>query len=148
MVGASARPMTQACIFCDILSHRLGSSNWVAESERAFALLDIHPLRRGHTLVVPKFHAAEFALLPPEYMAGAIDLAREVVGKLRRVLGTTGENILAASGRGSEQAVPHFHIHVVPRHENDGLGWNDWWEAKVVPVSEGEQVELARRLRA
>jgi len=141
------RSVLASCIFCEILRNRQGASQWIAESDRAFALLDIHPLRRGHTLVIPKFHAAEFAGLPSEYMAAIIDLARDVAARLRRVLGTTGENILAASGPGSEQAVPHFHLHVVPRHENDDLRWNDWWESKVVSVPDGEQVALARDLR-
>lgn len=132
-------------MFCGILADPRGRTNWIAESDRAFALLDIHPLRRGHALVIPKFHAAEFGTLPPEYLAGAFDLAREVATRLRRVLRTTGENLVAASGPGSEQGVPHFHVHIVPRHENDGLRWNDWWESKVVP--EAELAALARKLR-
>lgn len=139
--------MKGACIFCEILAKRSLAPYWVAESERAFAFLDIHPLRVGHTLVIPKAHTVDLSDVSPSDWAAVTELTSEVAKLLRRRLGTSGENLMVASGPGSEQSIFHLHVHVIPRKPGDDLRWNDWWETKAFTPSAEELAALARRIR-
>ncbi|NML51671.1 HIT domain-containing protein [Streptomyces sp. R302] len=107
------------CVFCDLI--RDDATRWVARTAltRAFSPLD--PLAPGHTLVVPVRHYADVFDTPPEVLAATMALVQRVAGAMRAELGATGVNILSASGPGSEQSVPHLHIHVVPRWTDDGI---------------------------
>ncbi len=116
---------------------------WIAETDRAFAFLDIRPIRHGHSLVVPKSHAVDLSDVRPEDWDAACHLAQEVAALLRVRLGTTGENLLVASGPGSEQSVFHLPIHVIPRFRDDDLRWNDWWQTKVRSIDGPELIDLA-----
>lgn len=120
---------------------------WIAESDRAFAFLDIRPIRRGHALVVPKAHATDLSDVSPRELASVLALTQEVARRLRERLGATGENLLVASGPGSEQSVFHFHVHVIPRLPDDDLRWNDWWQTKVARPGLDALVTLARSIR-
>jgi histidine triad (HIT) family protein len=120
---------------------------WIAESDRAFAFLDIHPIRRGHSLVVPKSHAVDLSDVTPKDWEATSDLALKVAALLRTGLGTTGENLFVASGPGSEQSVFHLHLHVIPRLVNDDLRWSDWWSTKVRPIEDQELLRLAVSIR-
>lgn len=121
--------------------------HWIAESDRALAFLDIHPIRQGHSLVVPKAHSNDLSDVKPEDASALFDLTRRVAALLRQHLNTTGENLLVASGPGSEQSVFHLHIHVIPRLPGDDLRWNVWWQTKVRTVTREELVSLATSLR-
>lgn len=119
----------------------------IAESDRAFAILDVRPIRKGHALVIPKKHYADLSDVTPEEMAAVGTLTLEVAALLRKRLGTTGENLLVASGPGSEQSVFHLHVHVIPRVTDDDLRWNDWWQTKVRVPRMTELETLAKAIR-
>ena len=121
--------------------------HWIAESDQAFAFLDINPIRHGHALVIPKRHAVDLADVAAGDLAAVMSLVQEVAARLRRRLGTTGENLLVASGPGSEQSVFHLHVHVIPRLPDDDLRWNDWWQTKVAEPDLDALVKLARAIR-
>ncbi len=125
----------------------LGAPHWIARSDRAFAFLDIRPIRVGHALVVPKRHAVNLSDVSPDDWAAVNALVLDVARLLRTTLGTDGENLLVASGPGSEQSVFHLHVHVIPRKQNDDLRWNDWWQTKVFTPPEPELIALAGRIR-
>ena len=117
------------CVFCDLLAGE-GRTTWVARREAASAFL---PLAEGrlspaHTLVVPNDHAVGIHDAPAESLQAVILLAQEVARAMETSLGARGVNILSASGPGSDQSVPHLHLHVVPRWEGDGL---DTWPSTV-----------------
>ncbi|MGP8073963.1 MAG: HIT family protein [Thermoplasmata archaeon] len=139
--------MNASCIFCRMISDRSLVPHWIAESERALAFLDINPIRHGHSLVIPKSHALDLSDVKPEDWRAACQLALEVASLLRRRLGTTGENLLVASGPGSEQSVFHLHLHVIPRLPNDDLRWNDWWQTKVQHPGDPALTALAASIR-
>ncbi len=120
---------------------------WIAETERAFAFLDIRPLRPGHALVIPKAHTLDLASIAPEDWRAVCELTTEVQRRLRQALGTTGENLLVASGPGSEQSVFHLHLHVIPRVQDDGLRLTEWWETKASTPARDDLVRLAERVR-
>lgn len=110
------------------------------------AFLDVHPLSRGHTLVVPTSHVSDLTQVGVEDWAEATHLARQVALRLRKALGAQGNNLFVASGTVAEQSVRHLHIHVVPRYEGDGLELNEWWTMKVKPAAPQELRDLAQQI--
>ncbi len=139
--------MNAPCIFCRMVSDRSLVPYWLAESDRALAFLDINPIRHGHSLVIPKVHALDLSDVKAEDWHATSQLALEVASLLRSRLGTTGENLLVASGPGSEQSVFHLHIHVIPRLPDDDLCWNDWWQTKVRQTETLSLTVLATSIR-
>lgn len=138
---------TTGCVFCAILGGSIPSHK-VRETARSLAFLDIHPLSWGHTLVVPKVHAAELPEVSPEDWADMTEVARWVALRLRTVLEVEGNNLFVASGTAAEQSVRHLHIHVVPRRQADDLAFNDWWVSKLQPTNPDELAKTAAVLRA
>lgn len=113
------------CVFCKIRDGVLPATK-VYEDDRVLAVLDIHPLNDGHTLVLTKAHAETLWEADPEDLAAAVRAAQVVARAIREVLKPDGLNVLQANGRAAFQSVPHFHLHRVPRWEGDGRGLN--WE--------------------
>jgi histidine triad (HIT) family protein len=107
------------CVFCALI--RDGGARWVDRGPAVCAFAPLNPLAPGHTLVVPTAHYADLFDAPPHVLAGTMALAQRVAEAARTALGATGVNLLSAGGPGSEQSVPHLHLHVVPRWHDDGL---------------------------
>jgi histidine triad (HIT) family protein len=139
--------MSEDCIFCQIVADRSMVPYWVAESDQALAFLDINPIRTGHTLVIPKAHAVDMTTVTDTDWAAVAGLSARVLNILRRKLGTTGENLFVASGRGSEQSVFHLHVHIIPRMPDDDLHWSDWWATKVFTPPKADLIALAKKIR-
>lgn len=114
----SSGPHTDpTCIFCRIVSGEIPSRRVYAD-EAAIAFLDLEPLKRGHTLVVPRDHVAD-ALDSPATLA-AIAPAIAATGRLLRDrLKATSVNIVSNVGADAGQSVFHLHVHVVPRYADD-----------------------------
>jgi len=108
------------CIFCKIALGQIPCYK-VYEDELSIAFLDINPTSRGHTLVLPKEHVESFVTCPKELLNHLMDVAQLVAQAQIKELGATGVNILSNVGKAAGQSVLHFHIHVIPRYENDGL---------------------------
>jgi histidine triad (HIT) family protein len=108
------------CIFCAIASNHAPASI-VYQDEKTVAFLDIHPIARGHTLVIPREHCADLF----ELSASEGDLVLRTVVKvataLRNELEPDGLNLLQSNGRAAGQTIFHFHFHLVPRWRGDGL---------------------------
>lgn len=138
----------QPCVFCEIVARRSPAS-FVAETASALAFLTIGPVRDGHALVIPKRHVVELPDAGPDDLAAVMELGARVARQQRRALGSTGENLLLASGAAGEQSVFHLHLHVVPRAEGDGIDMNSWWVRKLQrPKPEREALDrIAERLR-
>ncbi len=134
-------------MFCGMVSGSVPSPHWIARSDRAFAFLDIRPIRVGHALVIPRHHATDLSDVTPDDWIAVSRLVRDVAARLRRKLGTDGENLMVASGPGSEQSVFHLHVHVIPRKRDDDLRWNDWWQTKTSSPAASELAALARKVR-
>ncbi|OJA14313.1 hypothetical protein AZE42_01571 [Rhizopogon vesiculosus] len=99
------------CSFCRIIAGELPSTR-VYEDDKVIAILDILPLRHGHTLVIPKAHYSRVSELPPEY-ASAVGLAvTKVAHGLTKALGNTALNVVC--NQEYAQAVPHVHYHIIP----------------------------------
>lgn len=109
------------CIFCKILDGEIPSYK-LAENGNAFAFLDVNPLTEGHALVVPKAHHASLETLPTELVSDVFELVQVVNGLVLDKLSAVATTIGINNGKAAGQAVPHLHVHVVPRYPGDGGG--------------------------
>jgi histidine triad (HIT) family protein len=108
------------CIFCKIVAGEIPATR-VAEAERAIAFMDISPATRGHVLVIPREHAADLIEVAPEDLAACAALAQRIAGRQLDVLGADGVNLLNSCRPAAWQTVLHFHVHVIPRYDDDPL---------------------------
>jgi histidine triad (HIT) family protein len=108
------------CIFCKIVAGELPATI-VGEDERTVAFMDIAPATRGHALVIPREHSADLLSVDPDDLAAVSLAAKGLAGRLSERLGADGVNLLNACGAVAFQTVFHFHVHVIPRYEGDGL---------------------------
>ncbi len=108
------------CIFCAI-ANRTGPAAVVEADERAIAFLDISPATRGHTLVIPRSHAKDLHEIDPEDLAHVAKMAQSIAARMPERLGADGVNLLNCCGPAAWQTVFHFHMHVIPRYDDDPL---------------------------
>jgi histidine triad (HIT) family protein len=108
------------CIFCKIVAGELPST-LVDEDERTVAFMDIAPATRGHALVVPREHSADLLSVGEEDLRAVASASRRLAARAKERLGADGVNLLNACGAVAFQSVFHFHMHVIPRYEGDGL---------------------------
>ncbi|MBL7017079.1 MAG: HIT family protein [Kiritimatiellales bacterium] len=116
----------------------------VYEDEDTLAFMDIGPIIKGHTLVIPKTCYDPVTETPDEVLTKLILVSKRIAAAQMKSLGADGINIIQNNGAAAGQEVPHVHIHVIPRFENDGHHWN--WNAKSYESAE-EMEELAERIR-
>ena len=107
------------CIFCSIIKGDIPSYK-IYEDESVYAFLDIADDAIGHTLVIPKNHYENLIDIPQEELSAVMstvqNLSKHYIKK-----GFSGVNLINCCGESAEQSVLHFHIHILPRKENDGL---------------------------
>lgn len=130
-----------SCIFCKLASGEFPSAT-VYEDDLFRAILDISPSSKGHTLLLPKKHAANlFELKEPE-ISKALSVTKKLATAIQETLQCDGINILQNNGTAAGQSVFHFHMHLIPRYEEDGvtIPW------KSLSYSDGEAVELANKI--
>jgi histidine triad (HIT) family protein len=108
------------CIFCKIVAGDIPSTK-VHEDERTVAFMDVNPGARGHLLVVPREHAADLHAISDEDLAAVARTARDMAAKAVDRLGAEGVNIIQNNGRAAWQTVFHYHVHVVPRWQDDPI---------------------------
>lgn len=106
------------CIFCRIVAGEIPSHK-VYEDDLTLAFLDINPATRGHTLVIPKQHAADIFDIPSETIGAVNYTAQRVARIMRSVLQPDGVNTVQNNGPAAGQVVMHYHMHVIPRWEGD-----------------------------
>jgi histidine triad (HIT) family protein len=108
------------CLFCKIAAGEM-DAQIVDEDERTMAFMDINPATRGHALVIPRTHAADLHEVSGEDLAACASAAQRLAGRARDRLGADGVNLLNSTGRAAWQTIPHFHVHVIPRYQDDPL---------------------------
>jgi histidine triad (HIT) family protein len=134
--------MSADCIFCRIAAGEIPSVK-LAETERALAFMDIGPIVKGHALVIPRAHYDPLTAVPDDVLGEMIALAKRIAAAQVAGLDADGFNLHQANGACAGQAVPHAHIHVIPRFEGDGHSWN--WRAG--SYEEGEMERVADSIR-
>ncbi len=116
----------------------------VYEDEHVLAFLDVGPLSRGHTLVIPKEPAETLDALSDEASAAIGRVLPRICRAVLRETGTKAYNVLQNNGPLAHQAVFHVHFHVIPKpNEDEGLGLD--WPAQKVGA---DAADLAKRIAA
>jgi len=111
------------CIFCKI-AHGDIPSKALYEDEEFKVILDLGPATKGHALILPKDHAANLYELPDETASKVLVLAKKMITKMTEKLNCDGFNLVQNNGAVAGQTVHHFHLHLIPRYENDGQNIN------------------------
>ncbi len=109
------------CIFCKIIAKEI-PNHTVYEDANVLAFLDIFPCSKGHTVVIPKRHAERMTDLSVTEQAAVMHGVSEVMKKIDAVLKPAGMNVGWNDRAAAGQAVPHVHVHIIPRYEGDGGG--------------------------
>ena len=109
------------CVFCKIANGEIPAAT-LYEDEDFRVILDLGPASKGHSLILPKKHAANIYELPDETAGKAMILAKKMAGKLSDALNCDGFNIVQNNGEIAGQTVFHFHMHLIPRYKGDGVG--------------------------
>ena len=109
------------CIFYKIANGEIPSTT-LYEDEDFRVILDLGPATRGHALLLPKNHFANLFELDDETAQKAILVAKKMAGKMKDALGADGFNLVQNNGEAAGQTVFHFHMHLIPRYENDNAG--------------------------
>ncbi|AKQ53426.1 HIT family protein [Bordetella hinzii] len=102
--------MPDNCLFCRIARHEL-PAHAIHEDSRIFAFLDIHPVRRGHVLIIPKQHYPYFEDMPADLAGHIVNLGQRLARHMKRLYSVDRVG-LAFTGI----HVAHAHAHIVPMH--------------------------------
>lgn len=113
--------MSEECIFCKIANGEIPSKT-LYEDDMFRVIMDISPASKGHALILPKKHAANIYELDHETAGEAFVLAKRMATVMQKTLDCDGFNILQNNGEVAGQTVFHFHMHLIPRYQNDGVG--------------------------
>ncbi|MGM0591416.1 MAG: HIT family protein [Halobacteriota archaeon] len=111
--------MSEECIFCRIVDGDIPSRT-VYEDESVLAFLDVNPLSRGHTLVIPKAHHERLNDTPVDLAADVFAALHELTTAVEVAVDADGSNVAFNNGTAAGQEVPHVHGHIIPRFEGDG----------------------------
>ena len=106
------------CLFCQIIEHQI-ASKVIFENEYNMAFLDIYPVSKGHTIVIPKNHYPNLEEIPDEELSRLYKDTKKVASFIRQKLNVDGYNILQNNFKAAGQVINHFHVHIIPRSEND-----------------------------
>jgi histidine triad (HIT) family protein len=131
------------CIFCKIIAGEIPCFK-LYEDDASLAFMDINPANEGHALVIPKEHYADVHAVSNEALASTVVTAKKIAAALDKTLGPDGMNLIQCNGPAAAQSVLHFHMHVLPRRQGDGLTLN--WGLE--PGDMDAIGELAERIRA
>jgi histidine triad (HIT) family protein len=113
-------PADADCLFCKIVSGDLPATI-VDQDDRTISFMDINPATKGHALVIPRDHASDLMAIGEEDLAACMAASQRLAKKAKERLGADGINLLNSCGPAAWQTVFHFHVHVVPRYDDDPL---------------------------
>jgi len=127
------------CPFCRIVRGELPAYR-VFENEEVVAILDILPLRRGHTLVIPKIHLSRLSELPSEFAAATGEAVTKVAHAVTQALGNTALNVVG--NQEYAQAVHHVHYHIIPAPSPSSTKNNSEEKDPRIPLTSKEMHKL------
>jgi histidine triad (HIT) family protein len=113
------------CIFCKIIAGEIPAVK-VLDEDLVLAFMDINPSSQGHMLVVPKRHTENIFEISEGDLSAITDAVKRCAQAVKEALKAEGVTILQLNGKASDQIVPHLHVHIMPRWENDGLSVSQW----------------------
>lgn len=117
----------QDCVFCKIVRGELPSCK-IYDDGNIIAFMDIGPIIKGHTLVIPRRHYPTLLDTPRELLEQLILVVQKIAGAQKHALRSDGFNVMQSNGRPAGQVVDHIHFHIIPRFNTDGHHWN--WKTR------------------
>ena len=109
------------CVFCKIISGEYSSSK-IYEDDKVLAILDLSQATLGHTLVMPKEHYENIFDLELETAKHLFSVVKNICNHYQKVIpNLKGINLLNNNGEKAGQTVMHYHMHIIPRYEDDDL---------------------------
>lgn len=105
------------CIFCKIVKGEIPSYK-IYENEKVFAFLDIKPLSKGHTLVLPKEHYKGIQDIPEDLLCEVSSASKKIVKKIQEKYSPLGFIICQNNGESAGQTIHHYHLHIKPVYED------------------------------
>ena len=132
------------CIFCKIISGDV-SAKILNETENSVSFLDAFPLAKGHVLVIPKKHHQKIQDMSKKENTDLFSLVSLMVSKVDSITGAT--LIAIHNGKDAGQEIPHVHVHLVPRSNDDSAGAIHSMFDSALKLSESELDELYNKLK-
>ena len=117
-VSNNRRNILEDCIFCKIVKGEIPSFK-VYEDDKVFAFEDINPVTEGHTLIIPKKHSKDLWEISGEDLTAIHLASQKVIHAIKTALNPIGVACLQLNGRGVNQVVMHYHLHLVPRSSTE-----------------------------
>ncbi len=112
--------MNHDCLFCKIINKEM-TSYTIYENDKVIAFLDVFPASLGHVLIVPKKHYENIYDIDEDYLIEIIKVAKKIALKYKEVFKIDNLQLIHSAGEYGQQEVFHFHLHLIPRQQNDGL---------------------------
>jgi len=110
----------ESCIFCQIVNRSI-PSNIIYEDELSLAFLDIFPVSKGHTIVIPKDHYQNIEDITEDSLAYIMMITKNLSILIKKKMNVEGYNILQNNFPAAGQAINHFHFHIIPRSTGDAI---------------------------
>ena len=134
------------CVFCRIVARQVPATV-VHEDQHTLAFMDLGQVNPGHVLVAVKKHAENLYALDEAQAAAVLPAAARVARAIRDAFAPQGLSVYQANGKAAGQTVLHYHVHLVPRHEGDGMALT--WPVKNPPREKLEEyaAKIVKALR-
>ena len=132
------------CIFCKIAAGEIPSTTLYEDADFR-VIFDIAPASLGHAVILPKTHAANVFELPDETLQKAALVAKKVGAAMVEAFQSDGLNVLQNNGEAAGQTVFHYHVHLIPRYTDDGVGIT-WKQGSADGALLKEKADLIGRL--
>ena len=133
------------CIFCKIVAGQIPCFR-IYEDEKVLSFLDINPISEGHALVIPKAHAENLWEIPEQDLAAVHMASKKIIQTMKEILNPEGVACLQLNGRGVNQVVMHYHLHLIPRIKGSEPLPVSSWELK--PGDQDAIARLAQKIAA
>ena len=131
------------CVFCKIVARQIPATV-VHEDEHTLAFMDLGHVNPGHVLVAVKKHAESLYALDDAQAGAVLRAAARVARAIRDAFSPQGLSVYQANGKAAGQTVFHYHVHLVPRYDGDGMALS--WPVKNPPRDKLE--EYAAKIRS
>ena len=124
------------CVFCKIINGKIPCTK-IYENDKVLAFLDVSPISKGHTLVIPKKHFESLKDIPEDILCDLTKTAKKLAPLIIKAVNAHAFNLGLNNGKEAGQLVMHVHFHIIPRFENDG---HKHWSEKSYKESEMQKV--------
>lgn len=129
--------MDSNCVFCKVINKEI-SSNILYEDEDFQVILDSGPATKGHAILLTKKHFVNLFEMDSETAGKLFPVVLKVATVLKETLNCSGFNLVQNNGEDAGQTVFHFHLHLIPRYSDDGVGFT--WDSKELDKQEAAKL--------